>query len=279
MELDEGLALDLLRACATGNASRARTLLEQGVDPDACSVPRQVALCAAAESGHAEVVALLLDHGANPSAQNEEGQTALLCACECGEAQVVSLLLSRDVDVNEVDNNNRTALHTCAIRGSTSCASLLLERGANVQAADSSAFTPLDYAVRLVRLQTAAVLILHGADPAARGPNETTALVEFAACARARELPETEVEAAIELFKASRRDWRWSLRWPLMSALFGSGLIKRAAESAAAVIAAEQDTSSSIEPVSLDTPEKRLAHLRVSVFGTRDLLRRVMQFI
>src|SRR2546430_806283 len=95
-ELDaEGKPLNLLCAAAKrGDASKVRSLLTAGANPNATDARGGTALQYAASSGKIAVVQLLLAAGANVRAQDHDGSTALHAAAVDRELPIVELLLA-----------------------------------------------------------------------------------------------------------------------------------------------------------------------------------------
>jgi hypothetical protein len=90
----------LLGAVLLHDEARVRTLLEQGVSPDAKNRENdRTALFFAAEIGDAGLVQLLLQHGADVAAKDKlHGETPVGAASRRRHADVVRLLLAKDGD-------------------------------------------------------------------------------------------------------------------------------------------------------------------------------------
>lgn len=84
--------------------------------------------------------------------------------------EVKSLIEEEDIDVNSADNMSCTALHEAALRGYDAIVEYLLSEGANIDAKTVSdkptlsGITPLIYAVRDGHVNTAKILLDHGAN-------------------------------------------------------------------------------------------------------------------
>jgi ankyrin repeat protein/HEAT repeat protein len=87
----------LRQAAFAGNADLARTLLGQGVNPDATNRDGVAALFYAAAMGHADIVSLLLDRNVMIERTGSTGSsdTAAVAACKEGHWDVVEMLLAR----------------------------------------------------------------------------------------------------------------------------------------------------------------------------------------
>ncbi|KAG7459753.1 hypothetical protein MATL_G00214070 [Megalops atlanticus] len=138
----------------------------------------------AAGHGHAACVEELLFRGADVDAR-PGGSTALHDACAGGHSACVQLLLSHGADPDLLAADGNAALHLCRSAQSFPCAELLLTAGgASVNACSRDAkLAPLHVAARRGLEEHVALLLLHGADVAARNREGETPL--NAACAGA----------------------------------------------------------------------------------------------
>lgn len=144
----------LWRAVAGGEAAVARTLLEQGADPDFRDDHGATLLSiAASEEYSAEKAILLLDHGASVNLANGAGDTPLMVAADRYQADIVKALLDRGANANAVDRGGNSVL----MRAAASKQSWQEER------------KPL-----------VALLLKGGANPAYRNPHGVTALMLMA---------------------------------------------------------------------------------------------------
>lgn len=121
-----------------------------------------------------------LDHSASVNARDAQGNTPLLHAAVYGDVACVKLLLDRGADVNAVNAVGSTAL----LRGATDGdkVALLVEHGANVNAISALGYTPLMVAARTADSHRAVeVLLEHGASVNATNHDGATALMAAAA--------------------------------------------------------------------------------------------------
>ena len=136
-----------------------------------------------------EVVAALIDAGAAINAQDNEGNTPLHFALkrigrEKLPAQVydgiIRLLLEKKADIHSANRCGQTPLHSAsAFRADPPAVELLIQAGANPNLktlANCDAWTPLHGATARNSAGIVAVLLKHGADPAARDGRGLTAL-------------------------------------------------------------------------------------------------------
>ncbi|HJN17836.1 MAG TPA: ankyrin repeat domain-containing protein [Armatimonadota bacterium] len=121
----------------------ARVLLESGADPNTTDrFDGATPLHEAAERGNVAMVRLLLEHGADPDVSDRE-------------------------KLNYRDQSSPTAntpLHRAAYLGQASVVEALAEAGADVTARNSAQHTPLHSVRYGQRVETAAILLRHGAD-------------------------------------------------------------------------------------------------------------------
>lgn len=176
---------DGLRRLLTEDPSLARRT-------DAGLLPHwQWTLLHLATAGNAslEIVAALIDAGAAINPQDNEGNTPLHFALkrigrEKLSAQaydgIIRLLLERKADIHSANQCGQTPLHTAsAFRADPSAVERLIQAGANPHLktlAICDAWTPLHGATARNSAGIVAVLLTHGADPAARDGNGLTAL-------------------------------------------------------------------------------------------------------
>ncbi len=181
-------AWPLMEAAADGDTAQVRKLLDEGADPDADTLKGRLPLSEAARGGHAEVVRLLLEHGAEPhpvamrgaaqmhnheimrllidagydvAAEGERVGTAALH--HVGDDPVAArILLDAGADPNAQNGSDQNPLYAAV--ESTEVTRLLLDAGADPNVIDSYLkITPLRWAAERGRVETARVLLEHGA--------------------------------------------------------------------------------------------------------------------
>ena len=160
-------ANDMLFAAAKdGNLQNARNAIAQGADVNArdASLMRCTPLRWAAIYGHLGVARLLVQKGADVNARDlRKGVAPLRCAVE--HPAMVKLLIESGAKVDATDDDGWTALlHACA-EGCLESAKILIEHGANVNHANrTSRYTPLMAAANYGQLGVAKLLLENGAE-------------------------------------------------------------------------------------------------------------------
>ncbi|XP_038219572.1 protein fem-1 homolog CG6966 [Zerene cesonia] len=163
----------LFVACRRGNAELVEYLVhvcaadleQRGVYevPDDRSSHSVTPLWCAAVAGRLEVLRVLADAGADLNAGSDSGSTPVRSACFMTHIDVVEFLVARGADIHRPNHNGGTCLIN-SVQSARLCA-LLLARGAAVDARDMQHKTALHYAIQEHRLETAALLLRHGASP------------------------------------------------------------------------------------------------------------------
>lgn len=185
----------LLWAAYHDEAEAARTLLAAGADPNVANRLGMTALAEAASNGAGEIVALLLEAGANANAALPEGDTPLMLAARSGTLAGVEALLEHGAEVNAVEHfHGETALMWAAGENHPEVVKRLIEAGAEVDAVSTEfewkdltqavvasylprgGLTALLHAARQNAVESAQVLVEHGANPNAKSPIGVSAM-------------------------------------------------------------------------------------------------------
>ncbi|CAK1594787.1 unnamed protein product [Parnassius mnemosyne] len=163
----------LFVACKRGNVEIAEYLVhvcaaeleQRGVYevPDDRSVHTVTPLWCAAVAGRLEVLRVLADAGADLNAGSDSGSTPVRSACFMTHFDVVKFLVERGADIHKPNHNGGTCLIN-SVQSVRLC-TFLLEHGAEVDARDMQLKTALHYAIQEHRLESARLLLQHGADP------------------------------------------------------------------------------------------------------------------
>jgi ankyrin repeat protein len=160
-------------AATNGSAAMIVKLLRAGADPNAALPSGETPLMTAARTGKVDPVVALLERGAGLEAkETSRGQNPLMWAAAEGHTEVVRLLIEKGADVHARARSGFTPLLFAAQRGAEATTRILLEAGASVNEAASNGMTALVLAVAAERLDYAAYLLNHGADPGL-GPGYT----------------------------------------------------------------------------------------------------------
>jgi ankyrin repeat protein len=147
--IDRGVQLSLPEACALGEETRARELLH--ADPssiDGRSTDGHVPVALAIFFGHPALARTLIERGAdvNAHAANAQRVAPLHAAVAVVDRATMALLLERGADPNGRQQLDYTALHTAAGRGDVESATLLLAHGAKRELRGTDGKSPLDLA-------------------------------------------------------------------------------------------------------------------------------------
>lgn len=134
-------------------------------------------LWCAAVSGRLAVVKVLLRHGANVDAVSDSGSTPIRSACyivrhnlNTAHFDIIRCLVRAGADVQQPNHFGGTCLINSV--QSSDLVKFLLESGVDVNAEDVQHKTALHYAVQENRLESAKMLLHHGADPLKRSKYE-----------------------------------------------------------------------------------------------------------
>ncbi|XP_056178596.1 ankyrin repeat domain-containing protein 35 [Falco biarmicus] len=131
----------------------------------------------AASKGLTECLTLLLAHGAPVNEKNDDGSTALHLATIACQPQCVKVLLQFGANEGHVDRQDRTPLHWAASSGCASSVLLLCDHEALLDVTDAHGQTPLMLAARGNHTAICAQLLQRGADPNLADKDERTALM------------------------------------------------------------------------------------------------------
>ena len=167
-------------AVGNGKTDVLRTLIAKGLPVNADGSEGRSMLMIAAANLQLETVKLLLDNGADVNARNKTGTPALFFTVASDSknrelmkngspTDIVRLLIERGADINAENDQGNTALMTSIHRENTDVMRLLLKNKANPNAIAKRGLTPLRLAAS--KAEFVKLLLDHGADPHAAGPN------------------------------------------------------------------------------------------------------------
>lgn len=146
-----------------GDIGRARSWLDQGLDPDFIGDRIGTGLMIGAWEGNLPLMELFVSKGADVNKVNNLGEVALMHAAWKGRIEVVKWLLERGAKINR-EPRQWTALHYAAFAGQESMVGYLAERGADLNARSTNGSTPLMMAVYEGKEAMVKQLITLGAD-------------------------------------------------------------------------------------------------------------------
>ncbi len=119
----------------------------------------------------------LLRAGESPDAQDKDGRTAIMHAVLASQpnTQIIALLIEAGANVNVKDRGQQWAALAFASRDrSAAICDLLLKAGAEIDATDAFGNTALWRAVMANNEETAALLLLSGANPECKNNSGVT---------------------------------------------------------------------------------------------------------
>ncbi len=134
---------ELHRAALRGDNAEVRRLISNGADVNACDSSGWSPLFSAAVVGNAEAVRLLLASGADVNVHAPNGNTPL----HHSSGIITRILLENGANVNAVSNDDWTALHSAAYFGRIETARILLDHGADPNVRNDAGKTPLEIAI------------------------------------------------------------------------------------------------------------------------------------
>src|SRR6266702_1196685 len=173
--LDKDHATPLHLACSHGMPEIARLLLDHGANANAENVQGQTPLHLVSRGedlyhNGTDVARLLLELGVDVNAQDKDRATPLHIACSYGNFENALALLNHGAEANAQNAHGQTPLHRVSQSlhdyegAGPQITQLMLGRGADMNARDKDQATPLHLASKMLKLETATVLLEHGAN-------------------------------------------------------------------------------------------------------------------
>ena len=170
-------------ACRSGNAAMVEKLLSAKANPNAAQWTGETPLMRCASTGSLEGVKLLLTHGADANTkESRKGQTALMWAAANRHSDIVQTLLEHGADVHARSNVfDEPEPFTIACTAEEPC--LDGRRDGTSYSPHvhfpktTGGFTPLLFAAQQGDVESARILLAHGADVNEATPEEGSALV------------------------------------------------------------------------------------------------------
>ena len=126
----------LVEAAKSDNRQAAFALIEQHVNVNAAAPDGTTALMWAAHNGDAELAARLLKAGADAKVKNQFGASPMSEAAFLGNVDIIAALLKAGADPDSPGADGQTALMLVARTSHVESARLLIEHGAHVNAAE-----------------------------------------------------------------------------------------------------------------------------------------------
>ncbi|KAF5281783.1 hypothetical protein FQR65_LT14530 [Abscondita terminalis] len=160
IDIDDGLR----RAFAMNNKIMTDFFIEKGADLrsiDYCD--EESCLHLGARAGFDDIVAYLIDEGLDINRRNNSRETPLRVAFANSKFTTAKLLLSRGA-ITPPESFNYSYLHYAAEEGDVDLTLEFIARGLNLECKSDSGYTPLFLAVKKGQINTAKVLLEHGAD-------------------------------------------------------------------------------------------------------------------
>ncbi|CAK4488669.1 unnamed protein product, partial [Aphanomyces euteiches] len=142
-----------------GHSQVVDALLQAGVNGNAGTSNKDMALGLAAQCGHLEAVCALLKHGVIVDILNKVRRTPLMIACMNGHVQIAVDLLNAGANANAVDSSLNSVMHYAAAYGWLSCVKLLHSISAATWFRNAWGYTPMAVAALKGRYDCSRFLI------------------------------------------------------------------------------------------------------------------------
>jgi ankyrin repeat protein len=196
----------LMLAVSHQDHEAVKALLKTGAKVNVQDQDGVSALWLACELGDAAIIASLLDAGANPRLARSDGATALHVCARFGPVATLQRMAQGPVD--RADARGQTPLMWAASSGRTEAVDVLLKAGASVKSVSKAGFSPLLFAVKAGSSAAVSSLLAAGADPAIRGPENTSAAQLAAYQKRWDVLALLVQRGGVDLAERDREGWQ-----------------------------------------------------------------------
>ncbi|OHD16102.1 MAG: hypothetical protein A2086_06375 [Spirochaetes bacterium GWD1_27_9] len=163
--MSSDIDLLFLQAVRNENLSKAKELLENGADINACDSTGKTALIIASGEDYLSIVEFLLTKGANVNtAEKEIGGTSLVAAVINYNLSIMKLLIEHKADVNIATFDNFTPLMYASQKNFIEGVNILIKNGADVNILNKYGETALMKAVFGESYEVVKILLDNGAD-------------------------------------------------------------------------------------------------------------------
>jgi ankyrin repeat protein len=163
--------------------------------------------------------------GGDVNERSADGSTALHWAAHQGDLELVDLLLERGADPNILNDYGVTAIAAAAVEGDYGIIKSLVEARANVEAPNAEGQTVLMVVARTGRVDTAELLLAHGADVNAKERFGGQSALMWAAAQQQPAMIRTLIAHGARVNDAGiAHDWqRWQTSEPRLKQLHVGG--------------------------------------------------------
>ena len=186
----------LAEAVLAGKTEASKFLLKNGADPNSSDKNGVTILMDTIRAKNKEIVKLLLQYGANPNLQEINGRNAFHEAAILGDIEIISmirkagvnplsrdkqgntpfsLVLNKDIKIikevlgksfNITDSDGNSPVHIIVKnKASIKLLENLINEGYPIDTRNADGYTPLTYAIEQDDVNTALILLEHGANP------------------------------------------------------------------------------------------------------------------
>lgn len=160
---DDAQGEALLNAASTGDLAEAKTLLDNGADPNFQDAGGVTPLHFAAQKGHWDIARLLLEKGASPSITDGHSTPPVVDAARKGHLEIVRLLVECDpMTVNHTNLFFESPLILAAERSDIQMTRYLLEANARTTQSNGLYQTALHIAVKKNCVEIVELLLEYG---------------------------------------------------------------------------------------------------------------------